>query len=489
MTANAVSRRTFLQQQGLGAAATLLLASGRASAGPAQPPAARPNVVVILADDLGNADVGFQGCRDIPTPHIDSIARNGVRFTNGYVSGPYCSPTRAGLMTGRYQQRFGHEFNEGTGRLPFGLPLTETTFAQRMKDLGYATCGIGKWHLGNTPEFRPMRRGFDEYYGTLANTPFYHPNLLDSRVGPDPKRVEDPAFYATEAWADRAVEFIGANRSRPFFLYLPFNACHMPLQAPQKYIDRVGAIADENRRIYAAVMSAMDDAIGRVLATLREAALEENTLVVFLSDNGGQRGVASDNLPLRGRKASTWDGGIRVPFAVQWKGHLPAGKTFEAPVIQLDLLPTAVAAAGGKVAADWQLDGVNLLPHLTGQATGAPHESLYWRFGPQWAIRQGDWKLVQGTIYPEDPKKPMPGGPPKARVHEPMLFTLAEDVGEQKDLAAQQPERVKAMRAAYESWNQQLAEPGWIPVQQPGKKKKAAAKAAAKKAAGEKKQE
>jgi len=440
-----------------------------AAATPAQD-SPKPNVVVILADDLGYADLGVHGGKDIPTPNIDSIAAAGVRCTNAYVSAPYCSPTRAGLLTGRYQQRFGHEFNEGgANRDKFGLTGTETTVAQRMKAHGYATGAVGKWHLGYAAEFRPMNRGFDEFYGTLANTPFYHPQLVDSRVGPDPKRVEDPSFYTTDAFGERAADFVRRNKDKPFFLYLPFNAVHVPTQAPPKYMERFKAIQDKARQGYAAMLSALDDAIGRVLSTLREVGLEERTLVFFVSDNGGpmtkmgQNG--SNNRPLKGQKGDTWEGGVRVPFFVQWKGRLRPGAVYDRPVIQLDILPTSVAAAGGEAAKDWNLDGVNLLPYLEGKNSGDPHDTLTWRFGPQWAIRQGAWKLIQGYDYDATDH----GGVNEIKVTKPMLFNLAEDVGETKDLAAEHPDRVKALRAAWEAWNAQLKPPAWIP--QPPRKK------------------
>jgi arylsulfatase A-like enzyme len=426
----------------------------------------KPNIIVFLGDDLGYADLGAQGGTTIPTPHIDSIARGGVRCTNGYVSGPYCSPTRAGLITGRYQTRFGHEFNEGanTDREAFGLPLSETTFAQRMKALGYATAAVGKWHLGFSVSRRPTNRGYDEFLGTLANTPYFHPQLVDSRVGPDPKRVEDPGFYTTDAYAQRAVEFVAANKDRPFYLYFPFNACHVPNQATEKYLARFPRIENEQGRLYAAEMSAMDDAVGRVLAALREHGLEDDTLIVFLSDNGGPMTKmgpnGSNNRPLKGQKGDTWEGGIRVPFFVQWKGHLPAGKVYELPVIQLDILPTALAAAGGEASPDWRLDGVNLLPYLRGEAQGRPHETLYWRFGPERAIRQGDWKLVQGYDYNADQTGLSVA---KIKVTPPMLFDLARDPGETTDLSAQHPEKVKALQAAWESWDRELIPPAWIP--------------------------
>jgi len=452
-------------------------------AAPASSADRKPNVIVILADDLGFADLGVQGGKDIPTPHIDSLAKNGTRFTQAYVSCPYCSPTRAGLNTGRYQTRFGHEYNEPgpMGRESFGLPLAEKTIGDRLKVLGYKTGAIGKWHLGYSTDRRPMARGYDEFYGTLANTPFFKPtNFVDSRKSPDPMPVEDPDYYTTDAYAQRAVEFITAHKAEPFCLYLPFNACHVPSQAPPKYLDRFPQIEKQERKLYAGMLSAMDDAVGRVLAALREAKIEENTLIFFTADNGGpmtkmgQNG--SNNAPHRGQKGDVWDGGIHVPLFVQWKGHLPAGKVDDRLVISLDILPTAVAAAGGTVSTDWQLDGVNLLPYLEGTNAAAPHDYLCWRFGPQWAIRQGNWKLAQGF---DEAANPTPGQPDKYKVvAQPQLFNLASDPGETKDLAAAQPERVATMKALYDQWNANNKEPAWVPNPNPAAGKKGATKKA-----------
>ena len=413
----------------------------------------RPNILLIVGDDMGYADVGVHGCKDIPTPHIDSIAKNGVRCSSGYVSGPYCSPTRAALLTGRYQQRYGHEFNPGPPvekNIDVGLSLKEKTMADRFKDAGYATALVGKWHLGHDKKFYPLNRGFQEYFGFLGGAHSYTNARAD---GNNPVMrgldVVDEKEYLTDAFAREAVAFIERNSSKPFFLYLAFNAVHVPLQAPAKYRDRFANISDEKRRTYAAMMSAMDDAIGRVLATLKENKLEENTLVFFISDNGGPPANGSDNSKLRGYKASTWEGGIRVPFMLEWKGHLPTDKVYGQPVIQMDFLPTALAAAG--VETEDQFDGVNLLPYLTGKKKGAPHDTLYWRFGQQTAIRQGDWKLVKG-------------GRGNAIAEKPLLINLAKDIGEQNDLSDKEPKKVEQLQAAWDKWNAELVPAQWKPA-------------------------
>jgi arylsulfatase A-like enzyme len=454
----------------------------------------KPNVIVILADDLGNHDVGVQGGSDIPTPNIDSIAKSGVRCTQAYVSCPYCSPTRAGLNTGRYQTRYGHEFNEPAQaqRDSFGLPLSEKTIANRFKGLGYATGAIGKWHLGYTLDRRPTARGYDEFFGTLGNTPYFHPtNFVDSRKGTEIQPIEDDSFYTTDEYAKRAEQFITAHKDHPFLLYLPFNAQHAPAQATQKNLDRFPQISDSMRKTYAAILSAMDDAVGRVLKTLRDNGLDENTLIFFTSDNGGpitkMGGIGAINRPLKGQKGDTWEGGIHVPLFVQWKGRLPAGKVYEQPVISLDILPTAIAAAGSQPGTDWQLDGVNLLPYFGGTNAAAPHESLYWRFGPQWAIRQGNWKLVTGFDYAAnntpDPLAPPVANPPPpppqphlVTVTAPQLFNLGDDPGETKDLASGQRDRVTAMKAAWDKWNAQNKDPLWVPNTMPAKTKAKATK-------------
>jgi len=421
--------------------------------------ASQPNIVIFYADDLGWGELGCQGfTEDIPTPHIDSLAKNGMRFTSGYVAATYCSPSRAGLLTGRYPTRFGHEFNSVANAV--GLRSDQTTMATRLKALGYATAAVGKWHLGSQPENRPTRRGFDEFFGTLNNTPFFHPTaFIDSRVSNEVQAVKDPDFYTTDAYAERAVDWIGKNKDKPWFLYLPFNAQHAPLQAPKKYLERFPKITEEKRQLFAAMMASMDDAIGRVMGQIRELGLEENTLVFFIADNGGPTAsTTSKNGPLRGFKMTTFEGGPRVPYIAQWKGKIPAGKTYDLPVMNLDVLPTAIAAAGGKPEASWQLDGVDLMPYLTAAETGRPHQTLYWRFGPQWAIRDGDMKLVVSK-----------GGSGR-----PELYNLATDIGESKDLAAGQPEKVKELQAMWDKWSAEQAPPSAPdsgPAKGAGKKK------------------
>ncbi len=411
----------------------------------------KPNIVLIVADDLGYGELSVQGSRDIPTPNIDSIAKNGVRFTNGYVSCPVCSPTRAGLLTGRYQQRFGHEFNPGpaaSAEDDFGLPSSETTIATRLKSLGYATGMFGKWHLGYKPEYHPMKRGFDEFHGFLGGA---HPYFDAGGRQANPimrgtEAVDEPS-YLTDAFTREAVSFIERHKGEAFFVYLPFNAVHNPLQAADRYFARFNSISDRKRRTFAAMMAAMDDGVGRVLDKLRELRLEENTLVFFISDNGGPTpNTTSSNGVLNGFKGQTLEGGIRVPFMMQWKGRLPAGKVYELPVIALDIHPTAVAAAGGKPTAGVGFDGRNLIPYLLGESKDRPHEQLFWRFGGQMAIRSGDWKLVKsrGDSLPR-------------------LYNLAEDIGEKNDLAAKHPEKVKELRAAYDKWNAEMVEPKWTP--------------------------
>ncbi|OWK38661.1 sulfatase [Fimbriiglobus ruber] len=447
-------------------ACVLVLAShavGRAADAPGRA-AGKPNILVIVADDLGYADIGVHGGKDVPTPHIDALAASGVRCTSGYVSAPYCSPSRAGLLTGRYQTRFGHEFNPHVGdEAKLGLPLDQRTIADRLRGAGYATGLIGKWHQGYDPAHQPQSRGFDDYFGFLvgghnfllhkdAEAKFGSAHSHDMIYrGRDLQKLDG---YTTDLFTDESLAFIDRHADKPWFLYLAYNAVHTPLEVLKKYGDRVPAsVTDPARRGYLSLLVGLDDAVGRVTAHLRKTGRDKNTLIFFFSDNGGSgrkpflaynTGV---NTPLRGDKGQTLEGGIRVPFFVSWPGKIPAGKTYDAPVIALDVLPTACALAGAKVDAD--LDGMNLLPHLTGEAATAPHPALYWRFGPQKAIRQGDWKLVDWRDFET---KTSSGW---------QLYDLAKDVGEKNNLAAEQPQRVAELSAAWDKWNKNNVAPLW----------------------------
>jgi arylsulfatase A-like enzyme len=443
-----------------------LAAGGAADAAAAEN--RRPNVIVFVADDMGSADCGAYGGRDIPTPHLDALAAAGARFTNGYTSGCVCSPTRAGLMTGRYQQRFGFDANaEGrpapTDRGPRALDRAQTTMGQHLKAQGYATALFGKWHLGAEPGYLPTERGWDEFYGFL---PF--------GLGAQPP--QGPAFYrgkqevarpanAMEQICTEALDFIDRRQRDPFLLYLPFPAVHGPMVGPEPWLSRMANVQPPARRKYAADLAQLDDIIGRVLARLRERGLEEHTLVFFFSDNGGPGGQTNNGV-LRGTKWTLWDGGIRVPFIVQWKGRIPAGRVLEQPVIQIDVLPTALAAAGARLRPEWKLDGADLLPVLTGATAAPPHPALYWRFGVQYAVRQGDWKLL----------KPRHDSAP-------LLFNLRDDPSEKSDQAAARPEQARALQQLWDTWNAGNEPPRWIDLRWngDGAGKKAGKKQAAKK--------
>jgi arylsulfatase A-like enzyme len=408
----------------------------------------RPNVIFIYADDLGYAALSATGAMDIKTPHIDSLAANGVRFTDSYVTGCVCSPSRAGLLTGRYQQRFGFDANaEGRARddrAPRGLDLKQTTIAQRLKEHGYATGIVGKWHQGVAEGYLPNDRGFDEFYGLLPHgIGAQSVNGVHVPVYRNRQEVERPDDHTT-AFGKEAVAFIDRHKNEPFFLYLAFTAVHAPHVAPQSYLDQFAA-AEPRKRRYLAMLACLDDAIGGVLAKLREHKLDQNTLVFFASDNGGPTGSPTSNGPYRGGKWSLWEGGIRSPIFIQWPARLPAGKTIRCLTTQLDWFPTALAAAGVEARPDWKLDGVNLLPLLEGTTTAAPHDALFWRFGIQYAVRQGDWKLLKPSIDDQ-----------------PMLFNLAGDPGEQNNLAAANTSKAAELQKLWDAWNANNEPPRWI---------------------------
>ncbi len=464
--------------------AALLLAPAAAA------PAGRPNIVFIVADDLGYGELGSYGGREIPTPHLDALAAGGVRFTQGYVTASFCAPSRAALLTGKQQTRYGYEGNP-TGALNadprIGLPATERIMAARLRSAGYVTGLVGKWHLGGTAAFHPHRRGFDEFFGFLHEGHYYVPPpwtgattwlrrgaLPDGGRGrwtsPDGRVIWtthmggfEPDYDAdnpllrgsqpvaetanlTDAFSREAVDFIRRHARQPFFLYLAYNAVHSPLQADDRYLARFAGIADIHRRIFAAMLAHLDDGIGRVLRALDESGLAANTLVVFLSDNGGAtRELTSSNAPLRGEKGQFYEGGLRVPFIVRWPGRLPAGRVFSSPVISMDLTATALAAAGITLPAG-ELDGVDLVPQVLAGA-GAPR-TFFWRAGARHALRDGDWKVVRH-------------GNPGGRQGDWELFNLAADPSEQENLAAREPQRLADLVRRWEAWSAGQAAPLW----------------------------
>lgn len=440
---NLVDRTAYL-------VASLVLLS--ACAGPTTDPpegAGRaPNVVVILADDLGYADVGYQGLRDFATPNIDALAAAGIRFTNGYVSHPYCSPSRAGLLTGRYQHRFGHVHNPKF-RAGEGLPLSESLLPELLSDQGYVSALVGKWHLGDGPEYHPLQRGFDEFFGFLGGGHDYFESTdRDAREYLIPLEANGEEIpvegYLTDQLTDAALDFVRRNTAQPFFLYLAYNAPHGPLQAPPEHLERVDSIADTRRRTYAAMVTALDDGVGRLVAALGDLGLTDDTLVIFLSDNGGPTPAnASDNSPLRATKGTVYEGGVRVPFVVSWPGQLVAGKSYDPPVSALDIFPTLVAAAGGEPREG--LDGVDLLPFLTGAESGAPHEQLYWHTdeGDQHAVRQAGYKLV------------------RVLDREAELYAIDTDISEESDIGRDEATSAGELMRAVETWRSAHPAPAW----------------------------
>jgi arylsulfatase A-like enzyme len=405
----------------------------------------KPNVVVIVSDDCGFNEFSLHGSKLFPTPNIDSIATNGVHCKIGYTSGAVCSPTRAGLLTGRYQQRFGHELNIPAAMSKTnGLPLSETTIANVMKDNGYRTIALGKWHLGYDPKFHPMERGFSDYYGFLQGSrsyfPLEKPTKLEQMLR-NREPVKETFEYMTDELAKEAAAYIVKHREKPFFMYLAFSATHSPNHALESDLKQV---SDRQGNVkHRAMAIALDRAVGVVLKELDTQKLAENTLVVFLNDNGGA--IGHDNAPLRGLKGSTWEGGTRIPFAMRWPDVIPKGKVFEHPVMTIDIMPTAMAAAGIATNLKTPLDGVDLLPYVKGDKTERPHQTLYWKHGPSWAIRDGDLKLLVAD----------------KSMTEPELYDLAADPSEKTNLAKERADKVKQLQAEWDDWQSKNVKPLW----------------------------
>lgn len=403
---------------------------------------AATNVVVIVSDDQGYADIScYPHPDEVQTPNLDRIAREGVRLTSGYASCPVCAPTRAGLLTGRYHQRFGF-YTAADSRA--GLPSSETTLAEILGDHGYATGAFGKWHLGYAPPYRPLERGFDTFYGFLGHGGHDYFDLAISddirSIYRNRSAIEDTG-YLTRNITKEAIAFIEENRGKPLFAYVPYNAVHNPLQAPQDYVGRYSS-PDPQRNTYLAMLAIMDEGVGAILDTLDRLDLSDNTLVIFLSDNGGARGTTANNGALRNFKHSVYEGGLRVPFLLRWPGRIPAGTVSDEPVISIDVFSTVLAAAGIEPPDELLLDSRDMLPALAGQLDRPLHEALYWNWIDKdsdtgWAIRKGRWKLLadKGGIE---------------------LYDLEADVGETRNLAPNQPMVVQTLLAEYKSWQSQL---------------------------------
>ena len=459
-----------------------------------------PNIIVIMADDLGINDVSTFGgghtAEGVPTPNIDAIARDGVRFDQGYAAAAVCTVSRAALMTGRYPWRFGVEFTPTPGPMArvagalyadpdrlypvvidqekasaskdfndLGMPPSEQTVAELLKPRGYHTIHIGKWHLGSTPEMRPNNQGFDEslFMESGLYLPEKDPRVVNSKQDFDPidkflwpnmrfgvsfnaGKWFEPSKYLTDYFTDEAVSAIKKNKNQPFFMFLAHWGVHTPLQASKEDYDALANIPDHRRRVYGAMIRSVDRSVGRVLQTLRDEGLEENTIVIFTSDNGapGYIGIPDVNLPYRGWKLTQFQGGLRVPYVAKWPGHIVPGTQYQQPVSNIDILPTVVAAAGGKLPTDRPIDGVNLLPYLGKDSASQPQRALFWRDGPYRAVQENAWKL----IVSEQPKKDW-------------LFNLAQDPTEKINLAAQQPEKLAQMRATLTAHHAQMPAPLW----------------------------
>ena len=424
----------------------------------------KPNLIVIMCDDLGYSDLGFNGCEDIPTPGIDRIADEGVKFTNAYVSYPVCGPSRAGFMTGRYAQRFGFERNPQYDPTDpnMGLPQEEMTLAESLEQVGYHSGIIGKWHLGSHPVNHPLNRGFNEFYGHLGGGHRYFPELLTDRdifepmsdyesyftyIVRDHKTVETDQ-YLTDEFSDEAVDFVKRNQDKPFFLFLSYNAPHLPLEATEEYLSRFNHIEDPKRRTYAAMVSAVDDGVGELLATLDELGIEDDTIIFFLSDNGGvSKKNASNNKPLRGQKGDIWEGGFRVPMAARWPSAFKAGIVYDLPVISLDIFATIAGLNNAPANQGRPLDGVNLVPFVNGDDTGVPHEAIYLRKYDQqrYAIRYHDYKLVIPKLNAK-----------------PQLYELSEDIGETNNIANAHPEKLEQLDEMLKEWTSELQDPAFL---------------------------
>jgi len=418
----------------------------------------KPNIIVIMSDDAGYADLGFSGNTfskaNFSTPNLDKLAGSGVKFTQGYVTASVCSPSRAGMLTGRYQQRFGHEYNLPVKPEPGdvekfnGMNVNEKTMADHLKAAGYKTGLIGKWHLGLAEQFHPNNRGFDEFYGLLGGGRSYweqEGNDTQYRKMRRNKVEEKHQGYLTDRLGEEAIAFIERNKENPFFLYLSYTAVHAPMEAKPEHENLLSHIKDEKRRTLAGMTLALDESVGQVMSALSEMQLTENTLVVFLNDNGGPSDYNySINKPFSGVKGTLYEGGVRVPFTMSWPGHIESGSQYDEVVSSLDILPTALAAARTKAIGNKKLDGVDLLPYLNKKSQNKPHKTLFWRRAAFAAVRDGNHKLVR---YPDRPA---------------VLYNIIKDISESNNIADDNPLLVRKLMKKLFAWENELQAPMFL---------------------------
>ena len=414
----------------------------------------KPNFVLVVADDLGFVDLSFNGSEQIKTPNIDELTYAGVRFSEGYVSSPVCSPSRAGFLTGINQVEFGYDNNLGNNQPGFdpqylGLPLSQETIADKLKALGYTSGLIGKWHLGYESQFHPLKRGFDEFWGYTGGGHDYFTSSPDRKGYQSPIECNyknpDSITFLTDDKGDECVDFIKRHKNQPFFLFASFNAPHTPMQATDEDLELYDHINDDKRRTYAAMVHRLDVNIGKIITAINENGLKENTVIIFISDNGGPTDSnASINAPYNGQKGILLEGGIHVPFIMTWPNTLKAGKVTDHPVSSLDLAPTFLAIADKKDQEEDNFDGVNLLPYVMDEITTLPHQELKWLYTFSAAIREGDWKLIR---LPD---------------RLPMLFYLPDDIYEQKDVSIQNLDKTKALLSKLGNWDVGLPHPVFL---------------------------
>ena len=418
----------------------------------------KPNIILIISDDAGYADFGFHGSTVMQTPHLDKLASQGMLFKQAYVTAAVCGPARAGILTGKYQQRFGFEENNVPGYMShylvtdddMGLPLNQKTIADHLKALGYRTALFGKWHQGNADQFHPLHRGFDQFYGFRGGARSYFPfnehnytKRLEDILERDFKQFGETNKYLTDALADETCAFIDKNYRQPFFIILAFNAVHTPMEAEEQDLAKFPELIGKRKKLAAMTLS-MDRACGKVFDKISELNLDENTIIIFTNDNGGPSDSNhSDNSPLSGSKANHLEGGIRVPFLLRWTGVIAENSVYEHPISMLDLLPTFVTAAGGSIDDFAEIDGVNLWPYLNGEVGERPHQTLFWKKENRGAIRDGDWKMLR---FPDRPAE---------------LYDLSQDISETNNLAMEYPDKVKVLYKKLFEWELTLQRPLW----------------------------